>query len=68
MGAEVLAVTRTKCHAWTLTESYLENNSYQKYSWYTGFPGGSVIKTPPGNAEDMGSIPDPGRSHMLRSN
>ena len=32
------------------------------------FPGGSVVKNPPANARDMGSIPDPGRSHMLQSN
>ena len=30
-------------------------------------PGGSVIKHPPANAEDKGSIPDPGRSHMLHT-
>ena len=33
-----------------------------------GFPGGSVIKNPPINAGDTGSIPGPGRSHMPRSN
>ncbi|CAI9162667.1 unnamed protein product [Rangifer tarandus platyrhynchus] len=32
----------------------------------SGFTGGSVKKNPP--AEDTGSIPDPGRSHMLQSN
>ena len=31
------------------------------------FPGGPVVKNPPAKAEDMGSIPAPGRSHMLRS-
>ena len=31
------------------------------------FPGGAV-KNPPANAGDMGSIPGPGRSHMLWSN
>ena len=29
-----------------------------------GFPGGSVVNNLPANAEDMGSIPNPGRSHM----
>ena len=29
-----------------------------------GFPGGSVVRTPPANAGDMGSIPGPGGSHM----
>ena len=33
-----------------------------------GFPGGQVVKNPPANAGDMGSIPDPGRPHMLQSN
>ena len=32
------------------------------------FPGGAVVKNPPANAGDMGSIPSPGRSHMPRSN
>ena len=33
-----------------------------------GFPGGSVVKNPPANAGDTGSIPGPGRSHMLQDN
>ena len=32
------------------------------------FPGGRVVKNPPANAEDTGSIPGPGRSHMPQSN
>ena len=32
------------------------------------FPGGSMVKNPPFDAGDTGSIPDPGRSHMLQSN
>ena len=32
-----------------------------------GFPGGPVVKNLPANAGDMGSIPAPGRSHMLQS-
>ena len=32
------------------------------------FPGGTVVKNPPANAEDTGSIPGLGRSHMLQSN
>ena len=31
------------------------------------FPGGTVVKNPPANAEDTGSIPGPGRSHMPRA-
>ena len=31
-------------------------------------PGGAVVRSPPANAGDTGSIPGPGRSHMLRSN
>ena len=30
---------------------------------YWDFPGGSVVKNLPTNAEDTGSIPDLGRSH-----
>ena len=33
----------------------------------SGFPGGAVDKNPPANAEDMGSIPGLGRSHMPQS-
>ena len=31
------------------------------------FPGGTVVKNPPANAGDTGSIPGPGRSHVPRS-
>ena len=43
----------------------INNNSYE-YSG-GGFPGGSVVKNSPDNAGNMGLIPDPGRSHMLKS-
>ena len=33
-----------------------------------GFPGGSVVKNPPANAGDLGSILDLGRFHMPQSN
>ena len=33
-----------------------------------GFPGGSVVKNPPANAGDTGSIPAPERSHVWWSN
>ena len=33
-----------------------------------GFPGSSVVKNSPVNAEVMGSIPGPGRSHTPQSN
>jgi len=33
-----------------------------------GFPGGSVVKNPPANAGDTGSVPGQGRSHMAWSN
>ena len=33
-----------------------------------GFLGNSVIKNPPANAGDMGSVPNPGRSYVLWSN
>ena len=33
-----------------------------------GFPGGSVIRNPPANVGDMGSVPDLRRSHVRHSN
>ena len=33
-----------------------------------GFPGGPVVKNPPANAGDTGSIPGLGRSHVLKDN
>ena len=33
-----------------------------------GFPGGAVVENLPANAEDIGSSPGLGRSHMPRSN
>ena len=32
------------------------------------FPCGAVVKNPPTNAGDTGSIPGPGRSHMPQGN
>ena len=32
------------------------------------FPGGAAVKNPPANAEDTGSSPGQGRSHMPQSN
>ena len=39
------------------------NNCYNR-----AFPGGSVVKNMPASAGDTGSIPDSGRSHMLKNN
>ena len=36
--------------------------------WFRDFPGGAVVKNPPVNSGDVGSIPGPGRSHMPQSN
>ena len=40
--------------------------SVLKKMW--GFPGGSVLKNPPANARDSGSIPNLERSHMPWNN
>ena len=34
-----------------------------EYEAIWGFPGGSVVKNPPANVENVGSIPDLGRSY-----
>ena len=49
---------------WVKPVTFIQWNTVQllkTMSW--GFPGGSVVKNPPGNAGDTGSIPDLGRSH-----
>ena len=40
--------------------------SLQEYLWR--LPCGSEVKNPSASAGDTGLIPDPGRSHMPRSN
>ena len=45
---------------------YPEKTIIQKESC-RGFPGGAVVENLPANAEDTGSSPGLGRSHMLRS-
>ena len=39
-----------------------------KTSELKGFPGGPMVKNPPVNAGDTGSIPSPGRFHLPRGN
>ena len=39
-----------------------------KNSKSMGFPRGLVVKNPPANAGDMGSVPGPGRFHLPWSN
>ena len=51
----------------------MEIERFKGYDWdfengIRDFPGGTVVKNLPANAKDTGSSPDPGRSHMLRSN
>ena len=38
-----------------------------KAGWLS-FPGGSVVKNPPANSGDTGSIPGPRRFHIVRNN
>ena len=46
---------------------FSDHNSMKLKINHRDFPGGAVVKNPPANAGDLGSIPSPGRSHMLRS-
>ena len=43
-------------------------NDKNKKNNFRDFPGSAVVKNPPANAGDTGSIPGPGRSHMPWSN
>ena len=45
----------------------VKNNLLLEIINFRDFPSGTVVKNPPANAGDMGSIPDPGRSHMPQS-
>ena len=45
-----------------LKDLFTSQPAFNKYPVYVrGFSGGSVVKSPPANAEDMGSIPGLGR-------
>ena len=50
--------------------SYFSSVKRGKTEYYIcrDFPGVAVVKNPPANAGDTGSIPGLGRSHMPRSN
>ena len=47
---------------------YVKQCIHTRESVNQGFPGGLVVKNLPASAEDTGSAPDPGWSHMLQSN
>ena len=52
-------------YQWRSLEKYIQGQTKEEEP---DFPGGSMVKNPPANAGVMGSIPDPGRSHMPWSN
>ena len=52
-----------------LNTTYTKSITSTEIKWIIwGLPGDSVVKNPPVNVEDMGSIPDLRRSHMPCSN
>ena len=59
--------TQCQCEDYATKAEYLETTDHLTYKNPQGFPGGSVVKNPPANAGDTGSIPDLGRSHMPQS-
>ena len=48
--------------------SQINNLNFHLKNQERDFPGGAMVKNPPANAGDTGSIPGLGRSHMPRSN
>ena len=50
---------------WGLLTGAIPFRKQKKQDW--GFPGASAVKNLPANAGDTGSIPGPGRSHLLWS-
>ena len=57
-----------KCNPKLFTVRFNSIIYFNKYIQNRDFPGGTVVKNPPANAGDTGSIPGPGRSHMPWSN
>ena len=49
-------------------DSVRESMGLRKHIIIRGFPGGSVVRNPPANAEAMGLIPGWGTSHLPQSN
>ena len=45
---------------------WIQSNIILKHT-HRAFPAGAVVKNPPANAGDVGSIPGPGTSHMPRA-
>ena len=69
-----LQIANIKVDSWLLKESRVcvfskesMRNGIELINKKWGFFGGSVVKNPPSSAGDMGSVPDLGRSHLLRS-
>ena len=44
------------------------DNFHSVKNFLADLPGGAVVKNPPANTGDTGSIPGPGRSHVPWSN
>ena len=77
MGTEGLSTAHTHTHTHIYKYIYIyiyiyidrEIKRETEFKKICGvFPGGSVVKNPPIKAGDMGSILDPGRSHMPWNN
>ena len=51
---------------WPLGTS--NSNSFNSKQKDGDFSGGTVVNNPPDNVGDTGSVPGPGRAHMLWSN
>ena len=51
----------------SFSKLYFQMHLPERLKTSDGFPGGPVVENLPANAGDMGSIPDPGRCHMLQS-
>ena len=65
-NTEIISIRKERFFSEKIIEWWkrLPQKAESKTTEGVGFPGGSVIK----NAGDTGSIPDPGRPHMPRSN
>ena len=68
MFAGQTIISKRQVSRFNYQQQRILKENFVKWGKSWDFPGGTVVKNPPANAGDMGSIPGLGRSQMPRSN
>ena len=66
-GSSVHGICQARVLEWGATAFSARKDETMSKPSFRNFSGGPVVKNPPANAGDTGSIPGPGRFHTLRS-